>query len=46
MRLGLFSSGNDGKQEEKVAITQLDEIYQYTDRLKATVNSYDSKSLR
>jgi hypothetical protein len=43
MRLGLFSSGDNGKQEEKVAITSLDEIYQYADRLKATVNSYNSK---
>lgn len=34
--LGLMN----GKDEEKVAIAELDEIYNYADRLKATVSSY------
>lgn len=36
--LGLFSQ----KQEERVAIDSLDEIYTYADRIKATVNDYDT----
>ena len=29
------------KEEERVAIDDLDDIYRYADRLKATVRSYD-----
>lgn len=43
MRLGLFIGGDEGKQEEKVSITALDEIYQYADKFKAIVGYYDKK---
>jgi hypothetical protein len=43
MRLGLFTSSDNGKQEEKVSVTGLDEIYQHADTLKAIVAYYDQK---
>lgn len=43
MRLGLFAGSDDGKQEERVSITTLDEIYQYADKFKAIVAYYDQK---
>lgn len=43
MRLGLFTSSDDGKQEEKVSITGLDEIYQHADTFKAIVAYYNQK---
>jgi len=40
--LGLFD--NPEKRDEKVAIGELNEIYQYADRLVATVKNYEDKS--
>lgn len=40
LRIALFDHSSDGKQEEKIAISQLDEIYQYGDRIKSTVFHY------
>lgn len=39
-RLALFDKTGDDKQEEKVVIEQLDDIYKYADRLKSTVARY------
>jgi len=39
--LGLF---NENKDEEKVPIEFLDCIYNYADKLKSTVNSYDNEN--
>lgn len=44
-RLGLFDYGGEEKQEEKVPIGDLSDIYKYTDRLKATVVHYTEKIL-
>jgi predicted type IV restriction endonuclease len=41
-KLGLFGQGGDDKQEEKIAIDNLNDIYKYADRLKATVQYYDA----
>jgi predicted type IV restriction endonuclease len=38
--ISLFS----GKQEERVAIASLEDIYQYTDRLHETVRAYSSEA--
>ncbi|MBU2547808.1 MAG: type I restriction enzyme HsdR N-terminal domain-containing protein [Proteobacteria bacterium] len=38
--LGLFSS----KNEERVPINRVDEIYQYADRIKAVINEYEMSS--
>jgi hypothetical protein len=43
MRLGLFTGTDDGKQEVKISIATLDEIYYYTDKIKAIVTYYDLK---
>jgi hypothetical protein len=43
MKLGLFIGGDDTKQEDKVSITTLDEIYQYADKFKAIIVYYDKK---
>ncbi len=43
MKLGFFAGSNDGRQEEKISITSLDEIYQYADKLKAIVGYYEQK---
>ena len=43
MRLGLFTGSDNGKQENKVSITTLDEIYQYADKFKEIVAYYDLK---
>jgi hypothetical protein len=43
MKLGLFTGTDDGKQEEKISIATLDEIYHYTDKIKAIVAYYDLK---
>lgn len=37
--IGLFD--NAGKQEQRVAIDQIDDIYQFRERLKATIAFYD-----
>ena len=37
--LGLF---DNGKEEERVQIDGLDDIYRYSDRLKATITLYES----
>ncbi|MBE9012575.1 type I restriction enzyme HsdR N-terminal domain-containing protein [Pseudanabaenaceae cyanobacterium LEGE 13415] len=42
-RIGLFECGGDEKQEEKVNIDSLNDIYKYADRLKATVEYYTRK---
>ena len=39
--LGLF---NEDKDEEKVAIEHLDCIYNYAEKLKSTVSSYDNEN--
>lgn len=39
--LGLFT---DNKNEEKVAIEDLNDIYNYAEKLKVTVNNYDNKN--
>ena len=39
--LGLF---NEDKDEEKVAIEYLDCIYNYAEKLKSTVSSYDNEN--
>lgn len=39
--LGLFA---DNKNEEKVAIEDLNDIYNYAEKLKVTVNNYDNKN--
>jgi predicted type IV restriction endonuclease len=39
-KLGLFDHGEDGKQEEKIKITDINEIYTYRDRIQATVKGY------
>lgn len=39
-RLGILDHSGDGKQEEKVLIEDLNDIYKYADRLKATIAYY------
>ncbi len=39
-KLGLFDVSGTSKQEERVSIERLDDIYQYADRLRATVLQY------
>jgi hypothetical protein len=41
--LGLFDKG---REEDKVQITKLDEIFNYADRLRATVERYESSKSR
>ncbi len=41
-RLGLFECGGE-KQEEKVSLASLNDIYKYADRLKATAEYYTRK---
>jgi len=41
--LGLFDKG---REEDKVRITKLDEIFNYADRLRATVERYESSKSR
>jgi len=41
--LGLFDKG---REEDRVRITKLDEIFNYADRLKATVERYESSKSR
>lgn len=36
-RLALFDQSSDGNQEEKISIAKLDDLYQYSDRLKKRV---------
>lgn len=43
-RLGLFECGVEKKQEEKVNLDSLNDIYKYADRLKATVEYYVQKA--
>ena len=43
-RLGLIN--NESRQEERVPIDDLDDIYKYADRLKATVSYYEQPSPR
>ena len=40
MKLALFDYDSDGKREEKIVVSQLDEIYQYGDRIKSTTLHY------
>ena len=42
-RLGLIN--NENKREDRVPIEDLDDIYKYADRLKATVRSYEQSSI-
>jgi hypothetical protein len=41
--LGLFA---DNKNEEKVAIEDLNNIYSYADKLKITVGNYDNNKIQ
>jgi hypothetical protein len=41
MKLGLFTNNHNEKQEEKVSISGLDEIYQYADSFKKIVDYYE-----
>ncbi len=43
-KLGLFDHGEGEKQEEKISVSELDEIYQYGDRLKTTILHYLEKT--
>lgn len=43
-RLGLFDHSEDRRTEEKVSIANTDEIYQYADRLKATIAHYNESN--
>lgn len=43
-QIGLFDLGKGEKREEKISIKKLDEIYQYSDRLKATVTYYEANA--
>jgi predicted type IV restriction endonuclease len=42
-RLGLFEHGADDKQQEKFPIADINDIFQYAERLKAAVAHYDDK---
>jgi hypothetical protein len=42
-KLVLFDHVEEGKQEERVPIKDLNDIYKYADRLKATVSYYEKK---
>jgi predicted type IV restriction endonuclease len=42
-KLALFDHSDGDKQEEKVAIESLDQIYEYADRIRATVIHYENK---
>ena len=39
-RLGILDHSEDGRQEEKVLIEDLNDIYKYADRLKTTAVYY------
>lgn len=39
-KLGLFDISENGKQEERVSIERIDDIYQYASQLKSTVLKY------
>lgn len=41
-RIGLFDHAEEGRAEEKIAIAAVDDIWQYADRLVATVQHYDA----
>lgn len=41
-RLGLFDHSDEGRSEERVELESLSSIYQYAERLKATVAYYES----
>ncbi|NEQ45647.1 MAG: restriction endonuclease [Leptolyngbya sp. SIOISBB] len=41
LRLGLFDHGVEGKNEEKVDLGKVDDLYQFADRLKKTVEHYE-----
>jgi predicted type IV restriction endonuclease len=43
-RLGLFGRGDDEKQEERIPIENLNDIYKYAEQLKATVQRYEAIS--
>jgi hypothetical protein len=40
-RLGYYVGSEEGKQEEKVAIQGLDDLYQYADQFKAIIRFYE-----
>jgi len=42
-RLELFDYTEEGRKEEKVSLSEVSEIYQYADRLKATVQHYEGQ---
>jgi len=42
-RIGLFDKGGGGAAEEKFQINDLNDIYQYADKLRATVLLYDQQ---
>ena len=42
-KLALFNHNEDGKEEEKVPIQDLNDIYKYADHLKTTVAHYEKK---
>ncbi|HBL14512.1 MAG TPA: hypothetical protein DD379_24620 [Cyanobacteria bacterium UBA11162] len=42
-KLELFDYSEDKRQEEKVPIENLNDIFKYSDRLKATVAYYEKK---
>lgn len=41
LRLGLFDHGVDGKNEEKVDLAKVDDLYQFADRIRKTVEHYE-----
>jgi predicted type IV restriction endonuclease len=43
-KIGLFDHSQGEKKEEKIAVSELDEIYQYGDRLKTTILHYLEKT--
>lgn len=42
LKIGLFDHGSEEKQEQKVEIATLDDIYQFSDQLQATVGYYEN----
>ena len=46
LKLGLFDHGSGEKQEQKVPLNSLDDIYQYAEQLKATINHYEVAKMK
>ncbi len=43
LKIVLFDHGDGDKQSEKISIASLDQIYEYADRIRATVTHYETK---